>query len=198
MRAHVRCSLSRLDGALDIDLSPRARMVALVSLIGEMRVAGWCAGLLGGSIAVDDANEPSLGWLGGRHASSLQRAPGSKEWEYWPRVWAARGLLYAWSPDASSAVIGGLRDSAWRVREMSARVTRARELEGSETALEALAADPIPRVRAAALLALGRVGEVEHGRLVARHLDDRELAVRRAAVRALAELSRRLDHKFGR
>jgi len=36
---------------------------------------------------------------------------------YWLRVWAARGLLYAWNDDASGAVTVALNDDAWRVEK---------------------------------------------------------------------------------
>ena len=31
---------------------------------------------------------------------------------YWPRVWAARGLLYEWDLVATAAIIGATRDEA--------------------------------------------------------------------------------------
>jgi HEAT repeat protein len=161
-------------------------------------VARWCAGLLEGSIAPTAPSHPPLAWIGGRHAASLlgRNALGSRGQEYWPRVWGARGLMYVWSDDVRTAVIRGLGDPEWRVREMSARVVRARELADSETALVALASDPVPRVRVAALAALGRIGEVEHGEVVRQLLDDRDARVRRAASKALNELAGRLDTRF--
>ena len=117
----------------------------------------------------------------------------SRDQDYWPRVWGARGLLHVWAADARPAVIGGLSDPAWRVREMSAKIVRAQELADAEAELTALVADPVPRVRAAALLALGRVGESEHAQLVASSRRDASPLVRRAAEKALGELARRLD-----
>jgi len=76
---------------------------------------------------------------------------------------------------------------------MSSKVVRSRELADSETRLAALAADPVPRVRAAALLALGRVGEVEHEKILAEHLTEIDPEVRVAAAKALDELEKRLD-----
>lgn len=182
----------------DLGRPPRVRIAELAGLIGETEVARWCAGLLAGSVAYDDPRRPPLTWLGGRHAASLlgRRAFLSRSQDYWPRLWGARGLMYVWEVDSRDAVIGGLADSAWRVREMSAKVVRSRELVDAETALVALAADPVPRVRVAALLALGRVGEVEHGEVVAQRTADRDASVRHAAGRALTELARRLDFSF--
>jgi hypothetical protein len=138
---------------------------------------------------------PSITWLGGRHAAALQLKHGGA-WggqEYWPRVWAARGLVYAWRADAERSVVKGLADPEWRVREMSARVVRRRQVADTETILATLTRDPAPRVRVAAIRALANVGEAEHGALLARCADDSDATVRRAARAALQELERRLD-----
>lgn len=156
---------------------------------------GWCAGLLDGTIRYDNAGYPPMTWLGGAHAAGLlqRQAFESRDQDYWPRVWGARGLLHVWAADARPAVIGGLSDPAWRVREMAAKIVRVEELADAETELTALVADPVPRVRAAALLALGRVGESEHAQVVARSRRDGSPLVRRAAEKALGELAGRLD-----
>ena len=167
-------------------------------MIGRPQVASWCAGLLDGTIRYDDQGYPPLTWLGGAHAASLlqRRAFESRNQEYWPRVWGARGLLHVWAADARRAVIGGLSDPAWRVREMSAKIVRAQELADAETALTALVADPVPRVRAAAILVLGRVGESEHAQVITHARRDQSLLVRRAAEKALEELAGRVDLRF--
>jgi hypothetical protein len=164
-------------------------------LIGPAEVASWCAGLLSGTVRYDDHDYPPLTWLGGAHAASLaqRQAFGLHNQEYWPRVWGARGLLHVWVAEARRAVIGGLSDPAWRVREMAAKIVRAQELADAEAELTALVADPVPRVRAAALLALGRVGESEHAQAVVRLQRDPSPLVRRAAEKALEELARRVD-----
>jgi HEAT repeat protein len=105
--------------------------------------------------------------------------------------------MHVWAEDATRATIRGLSDPEWRVREISAKIVRAQELADAELELTALAADPVPRVRAAALLALGRVGESEHARVVARLERDESPLVRRAAANALEELARRLDLSSG-
>ena len=69
---------------------------------------------------------------------------------YWPRVWAARGLLYAWSDDAAPVIIAALGDDSWRAREMAARVVARHRLGEALDAVAALRGDPVPRVRAAA------------------------------------------------
>jgi len=138
--------------------SPSERMVELASQIGQDDAADWCAGLLDGSIAFDDPRRPPIHWLGGRHAAALQLKHGAAwgEQDHWPRVWAARGLLYVWRPGprSESAVLAGLRDRAWRVREMSAKVARRHKVAAAEPRLVALLDDPRQRVRAAAEAAL--------------------------------------------
>ena len=132
-------------------MTPRARILELARSIGEADVAKWCAGLLDASIEFDDPRYPSLTWLGGRHAESLLLIRELGANDYWPRVWGARGLMYVWHPDAQGAVVQGLADPAWRVREMSAKVVKRRDIADADALLAALASDPVPRVRAAAL-----------------------------------------------
>ena len=145
----------------DLGRTPRARILELAELIGEAEVALWCAGLLARSIRFNDPQRPHLTWLGGRHAAALLHMDADRltRHEYWPRVWGARGLMYVWRDDARSAVISGLRDPAWRVREMSAKVVRSRGLAEAEAVLARLAYDPIERVRQAAERALAELAE---------------------------------------
>jgi HEAT repeat protein len=112
---------------------------------------------------------------------------------YWPRVWGARGLLHLYRPQAEPAVVAGLSDEHWRVREMCAKVARAHEVGAAAAALSARCADQVPRVRAAAVRALAVVGEAEDADAVRDCLDDPERSVAAAAERALTALSKRLD-----
>ncbi|NUT36798.1 MAG: hypothetical protein HOV79_27395, partial [Hamadaea sp.] len=107
---------------------------------------------------------------------------------YWPRVWGARALLYVWEPAAASAVVQALADEHWRVREMAAKVCLRRELGSALEPLEALASDPVPRVRVAAARALGALGEAEHAAVLRTMRDDGP-----HIAAALELLSRRLD-----
>lgn len=69
-------------------------------------------------------------------------------------MWGARGLLWAWDNSALAALRAALRDPAWRVREMAAKVV-ARNLVGD--ALDDVAPlrdDPVRRVRVAATRAV--------------------------------------------
>lgn len=75
----------------------------------------------------------------------------------WKRVWAARGLLWAWDDRATAALGLALVDPAWRVREMAVKVAR-RNLVGEQlAAVAALADDPVARVRAVAIDAVRRI-----------------------------------------
>mgnify|MGYP006137620203 CR=1 FL=1 len=48
---------------------------------------------------------------------------------YWLRVWATRGLLWAWDDIALETVGAALDDDAWRVREMAVKVVARHRLE---------------------------------------------------------------------
>ena len=73
---------------------------------------------------------------------------------YWPRVWGARALLYAWDVSAEPAIVRATGDAHWRVREMAAKVIARRLVDVGLEAVVALRDDPVPRVRAAAERAL--------------------------------------------
>jgi len=94
--------------------------------------------------------------LGGPPADWV-RTGGRAGPDYWLRVWAARGLLYAWHGSARAAVRSALTDEAWRVREMAVRVAAERGLSEERTLVESLCHDDSARVRAAAKKALGRL-----------------------------------------
>ncbi|TME05954.1 MAG: hypothetical protein E6I61_12715 [Chloroflexi bacterium] len=143
----------------EIARSPRERVLLLAERIGERAVAHWCAELLSDAVEPDDPRRPPMTWLGGRHAAVQlgRRGFGARTQDYWPRVWAARGLLYAWDPGASGAILVALRDRAWRVREMAAKVVRHRGIVRAEPILSALLDDPVERVRVAAEAALAEL-----------------------------------------
>jgi hypothetical protein len=75
----------------------------------------------------------------------------------WFRVWATRGLLWAWDGTSVDALRGALLDDAWRVREMAAKAV-ARHLVGDLlTDVANLRQDPVARVRHAAERAVTRL-----------------------------------------
>jgi hypothetical protein len=75
--------------------------------------------------------------------------------DYWPRVWGARGLRYVWLDYAELPLVAALRDPAWRVQEMAAKVAALRELGRAAEQLVPLIDSDVSRVRVAALRALG-------------------------------------------
>jgi HEAT repeat protein len=175
--------------------SPADRIAALVAEIGPDEVVAWCADLLAGRVGPAAAERPPLTWLGGRHAVALldREQVVDPTHAYWVRVWAARGLLHAYAPAAGRDVVAALADEAWRVRELAAKVVARWEVGEASDAVALLVTDDVPRVRAAAVRAIGVVGEAEHAAGVRGALDDAEPAVRRAADTALHRLRVRLD-----
>lgn len=81
---------------------------------------------------------------------------------YWLRVWAARGLMYAWEDRAADAILAALADESWRVREMAAKVIARQRIGDALNDLARLRADPVQRVRTAAeraIVSLTALGE---------------------------------------
>ncbi len=69
---------------------------------------------------------------------------------YWPRVWAARGLLHVWDDVATDAIIDATSHGSWRVREMAAKVIARHRVTSAIDAVVPLLDDENARVRAAA------------------------------------------------
>ncbi|HXC18931.1 MAG TPA: HEAT repeat domain-containing protein [Acidimicrobiales bacterium] len=78
---------------------------------------------------------------------------------YWPRVWAARGLLHVWDDIATDAIIEATTNDSWRVREMSAKVIARHRVRPAIDAVVTLLDDENVRVRAAAARAFHTVAE---------------------------------------
>ena len=96
----------------------------------------------------------ALGGRPARWAAGFDEPPGPG---YWLRVWAARGLLWAWDDTAAAVVVDALSDEAWRVREMALRVIIKRRLRSALDAVQAVQHDPNGRVRAAARRAVAKL-----------------------------------------
>ncbi|MCU1635532.1 MAG: hypothetical protein JWQ68_771 [Cryobacterium sp.] len=172
-----------------VDLPIEARLTAAVERYGEAGVVERASALLAGK----HAGEDFLLYAGGRHAQGLlDGAPAL----YWPELWGARTLLHVWNADAAEAVVSGLGNQSWRVREMCARVSMERRLE-AVAELTLLTSDPVPRVRAAALRALGAVGESAQAHTIEVRLNDRDKDVRRAAQQSRDALRTRLSGQDG-
>lgn len=115
---------------IDEAWTPARGVRAAERTLGRAELVDWCVGLLTGDIDGADPDTPSLRWIGGGAAGDGRNRT---YWEhenhaYWPRVWAARALRYVWEPWAARAVIRGLDDPAWRVREHCCALVRVREL----------------------------------------------------------------------
>jgi hypothetical protein len=166
------------------DDSPAERIAKVVEELGEDEVVARATALIAGL----NAGEEFLLAVGGRHAQGiLDGAPPL----YWPEVWGARTFLYVWNDSAIPAVLAGLGNQAWRVREMSAKVVARRGLEyPAEVAV--LATDEVARVRAQAARALGEIGGADHVDVLRSLLKDPEIEVRREAGGALKKLRAKL------
>ena len=122
------------------------RLRAQVARQGEQTVALRSAALLTGGYE----GESFLLTVGGEHADGVLKGAPSL---YWPELWGARALLYVWDDQAADAVIAGLSNASWRVREMCARVCAERIL-GGQKKLSRLTTDEHARVRSAGARAL--------------------------------------------
>ena len=165
------------------DDTPATRVADAISSLGEDGVVERAIALLAGF----NVGEEFLLVAGGTHAQGLlDGAPPL----YWPEVWGARVLLYAWNDTATDAVLAGLQNRAWRVREMCTRVAAARHLPAAEY-LRELLTDDTARVRAAAARALGELGSTDDLELLASLFKDPEIDVRRAAQQARSAIEKR-------
>ncbi|QGN32540.1 HEAT repeat domain-containing protein [Microlunatus sp. Gsoil 973] len=171
--------------------TPREHWADVADQYGVARTVGWCTDLLTGAVTIEDPENPAFNALGsGGH---LQRILDGGSPDYWIRVWAARGLLYVWDDMAVAAVVAGLADEHWRVREMCAKVCRSRGLGEAGDDLDSLVADEVPRVRQAAVRALAGLGEAEHARVIRQAVNDVDVKVSSAAEATLDAMSERLD-----
>jgi HEAT repeat protein len=127
---------------------PKDAIAAECSRRGRAELIAGCVALLSEE-AVDDALVLALG--GPPAAAVLEGDPQS---HYWLRVWAARGLLWAWDGAAAPALAKALGDEHWRVREMAAKVVARNRVGAAFDAVEALCDDPTPRVAKAAQRAI--------------------------------------------
>lgn len=159
-----------------LQLPIAARINAAVERFGREDAIARAIALLAGANAGDEF----LLYAGGEHARGvLDGAPPL----YWPELWGARTLLYVWDDSAAPAVVAGLANQAWRVREMSVRVATQRALDVAPQLVE-LTADTHPRVRAAAARGLGTLGGEHHEDAITVVLRDADRDVKRAAQEA--------------
>jgi hypothetical protein len=126
-------------------LRPRDRIDAECARRGKDAVVAGCVALLEGR----ETDGELIVALGGPPARWAVGA-GVEGARYWRRVWAARGLLWAWDDSAAPVISTALGDDAWRVREMAAKVVARHRLGDALPIVADLQRDPAPRVRAAA------------------------------------------------
>jgi len=132
--------------ASDARPSPRTSILLECARRGRGEVVGGCRAILRG----DEVDPTLLVALGGAPANAvLAGAQGGVD-GYWPRVWAARGLLHVWSDDAADDIIEATSHPAWRVREMAAKVVARHRVADALDAVVDLMHDENHRVRAAA------------------------------------------------
>jgi HEAT repeat protein len=105
-----------------------------------------CVALLIGQRVDDDF----LRAIGGPAAETVLEGRAGGLDGYWPRVWAARGLLHAWDDVATDAIIEATTNDSWRVREMAAKVIARHHVTPAIDAVVTLLDDKNARVRAAA------------------------------------------------
>ena len=166
-----------------VDLPIEKRIGAAVARYGETAVVTRALSLLAGNNEGDEF----LLYVGGEHARGIL---GGAPPLYWPELWGTRALLYVWDDSARPGVESALHNQAWRVREMACRVSAARRLPLAEQ-VEALLADGVPRVRAAAARALGEIGTTSSLPALEALLRDPEIDVRRGAQQGSSSIRAR-------
>lgn len=134
-------------------MTPRLRIAAACSRLGVAEVTSRCVDLLHGG----EVDPDFLVTLGGAPAARLLAEGIPENQEYWTRVWAMRGLLWASPGGTVDVLLAGLQDRHWRVREMTCKVIARHRVGAALDALSALDGDPNPRVRHAAQRAAVRV-----------------------------------------
>jgi hypothetical protein len=132
--------------------TPKLRIALECDRRGPAPLVGACVALLEGR--PEEVSDAMITVLGGDPARTVLDGKAGGRDGYWPRVWGARGLLHAWDPAATDALIGATQDEAWRVREMAAKVVAGHRVGDAFDAMTALRTDPVGRVRAAAARAV--------------------------------------------
>jgi hypothetical protein len=169
-----------------------ALIMELDGLVGRARFVEVCCDLLGG--AVRTAYVPELRYLTGHDWSPGEPVHDPAVWkDHWMRTWGARGLLHCWDDAATGQVVAGLGDEHYRPAEMCLKVAARHDVAGSGPGAVLLTRHELPRVRSAAVRALGVVGDTEHADDLRAALDDPEESVRAQAARAYDRMARRLD-----
>lgn len=136
-------------------LTVKQRIAAECSASRKEALVAACVALLTGRH--HEVDDDLLVVLGGDIARYVLTGREGGRAGYWPRAWAARGLLYAWDDTATAAIIKATTDESWRVREMAARVIGRHRVADAFPAVDRLRRDGVPRVRVAAEKAIAKL-----------------------------------------
>lgn len=131
------------------DLTPRQSIELECARRGREAVIDGCIAVLEGS--ADGVDDTLIVALGGPPAHRILTGESRADAVTWKRVWATRGLLWAWDERATPALGSALSDQSWRVREMAVKVVRRHLLGEHLSAVAALQTDPVVRVRTVAI-----------------------------------------------
>jgi hypothetical protein len=142
-RPHPWVHTPGVGGSTGWGQAPRQRIEAECARRGKGAVVAGCVALLAGR----EADSELVLALGGPAAP---RVISGEDKQYWLRVWAARGLLWAWDDVALGSVTTALGDDAWRVREMACKVIARHRLGDALPVVADAREDPVARVRIAA------------------------------------------------
>jgi hypothetical protein len=127
-------------------VTPKQSILLESTRRGRMECVRECVAILEGRSVEGDF----LRVLGGPSAEPVLDGRYGGVEGYWPRVWAARGLLHLWDDVATEAIIGATTHDAWRVREMCAKVIARHHVERAIDEVVRLLEDDTARVRTAA------------------------------------------------
>lgn len=155
--AQVRHTLWLMNAPSAWGKTPRESIEHECSNRGKDAVVAGCIDLLKGR----DVDADLVLALGGPPARWVVTGESAGP-PYWLRVWALRGLLWAWDDVALPSVKAAMHDDAWRVREMALKVVSRHRLEDALTTVAGLQDDSVARVRAAASRALIRLATTGH------------------------------------
>src|ERR1700686_1703553 len=112
-------------------VTPKQSIAAECERRGRSEVVSGCMQLLAGG-SVDDGLIVALA-AGAARPILDERAGGRTG--YWPRVWAARGLLHVWDDRATRSIIRAALDESWRVREKVAQIVAAHRVDAALSAV---------------------------------------------------------------
>jgi HEAT repeat protein len=137
------------------DLTPRRSIERECAVRGRDAVVDGCIAILEDNAS--EVDDTLIVALGGPAAHRILSGESRADPHVWKRVWAVRGLLWAWDDRACVSLGSALTDRSWRVREMAVKVAR-RHLVGEQLAtIATLQDDPVARVRTVAVDAVQHI-----------------------------------------